>query len=1006
MKRNSSSKNWISVKTLRYALLPIQLLVLIVLWGLPPESAGALQEQSAPQIVERAPHHRVWLHTVQNRLPDGSIQLQTNSWVELRTGLHRWDNGWVETSPRIELFHDGAVVRNLQYQAIFAPNLHSPGAIDLLYPGEERLRGQIVGLAYTEGDKSVLIAEVKDCAAEISGPEDNVLTYRDAFTEFDIAVQYVARRGRFSQNVILNQQLPPPEEYGLTRKATLELLSEFEEFPQLEVRAWQLPDGSIDHDISVGSVHFSPGKAFRAGAEHDKAIRVNKAWNVLSGRNFLIEKVPAARLLEETKHLPPPPPATAGLKRFQADKKLWASRQRGSPELPGTNKAIKPVQMAQLKGESSSGFVLDYELVVGASDFTFKSDTTYHVTGETWFSGNTIIEGGTVIKFTNVLDGCGIVLGWDSTVTCLTAPYRPAVLTSMHDDTVGEILPWSTGTPTPATNASFYLYPCTGTGSELKHIRVSYAYCGIGYDWGTGHHDLRHAQFVKCHTPVWGELVTLYMGNVLLYDSALAIGGADLEAVVEHATIHKCSELTYDNSIFAFTNCLFVQVTNWGNSTITTNTVHCTDDAGVFQTVGAGAHYQAEGSGLRDAGTTNIDANLRQDLLKLSTYPPLVYSNCYFPYSLDLVPRAVRDSDAPDLGYHYDPVDYAVGGTKLTNASITLKPGTVLAVFDPQNGDSYGVVLFNASSFKSEGTPIDPCWIVRYNTVQELATTNWGRNDSAIMSTWFTETTAPSAMFRFTQWSTSAKDSKHFRGYYGNSAPVSFQDCQFLGGEIYLNKPSTYFTNCLFDRVYFQTLNSSGKYADLTMQNNLFRGGYCGLTRLGTSTNVWRFYDNLFDNTTITQRVNAVVIHDYNAYVTNCSRLTNTAANDIILTSTSLDYQAGPLGAYYYPTNGGLLSRLLNSGSVTNAGLVGLYHYTTTTNQSKEANSRLDIGYHFVAVNASGNPVDTDGDTMPDYLEDANGNGQADAGETDWQSYNSPNGLTGNPGLQIFTPLR
>jgi hypothetical protein len=39
-----------------------------------------------------------------------------------------------------------------------------------------------------------------------------------------------------------------------------------------------------------------------------------------------------------------------------------------------------------------------------------------------------------------------------------------------------------------------------------------------------------------------------------------------------------------------------------------------------------------------------------------------------------------------------------------------------------------------------------------------------------------------------------------------------------------------------------------------------------------------------------------------------------------------------------------------------------------------------------VAVDSSGNPIDTDGDGIPDYEEDANGNGVVDSGETDWQS--------------------
>ena len=43
----------------------------------------------------------------------------------------------------------------------------------------------------------------------------------------------------------------------------------------------------------------------------------------------------------------------------------------------------------------------------------------------------------------------------------------------------------------------------------------------------------------------------------------------------------------------------------------------------------------------------------------------------------------------------------------------------------------------------------------------------------------------------------------------------------------------------------------------------------------------------------------------------------------------------------------------------------------------------LDIGYHYVAVDASGNPLDIDSDGVPDYLEDAQWNGLPDL----WQWY-------------------
>jgi hypothetical protein len=66
----------------------------------------------------------------------------------------------------------------------------------------------------------------------------------------------------------------------------------------------------------------------------------------------------------------------------------------------------------------------------------------------------------------------------------------------------------------------------------------------------------------------------------------------------------------------------------------------------------------------------------------------------------------------------------------------------------------------------------------------------------------------------------------------------------------------------------------------------------------------------------------------------------------------------------------------------------------------------VDIGYHYVAVDTNGNSIDTDGDGIPDYLEDANGNGLVEYSETSWTSYNSANGLTTANGLQVFTPLK
>jgi hypothetical protein len=110
------------------------------------------------------------------------------------------------------------------------------------------------------------------------------------------------------------------------------------------------------------------------------------------------------------------------------------------------------------------------------------------------------------------------------------------------------------------------------------------------------------------------------------------------------------------------------------------------------------------------------------------------------------------------------------------------------------------------------------------------------------------------------------------------------------------------------------------------------------------------------------------------------------------------------LGAYYQATNG----PLINKGSTT-ADQLGLYQYTVTTNlvgglEIKETNSVVDLGYHFVAVDSNGIPIDTSGDGTADYLADVNGNNSGGTGS--WTNYISPNGLNGANGLMVFTPLK
>jgi hypothetical protein len=148
-----------------------------------------------------------------------------------------------------------------------------------------------------------------------------------------------------------------------------------------------------------------------------------------------------------------------------------------------------------------------------------------------------------------------------------------------------------------------------------------------------------------------------------------------------------------------------------------------------------------------------------------------------------------------------------------------------------------------------------------------------------------------------------------------------------------------------------------------TFRNCTFHGGTNVLDQEAGGT--WTFKDNIFDQTGIFTNVTGFN-HDYNGYTTNSARLLPYGAHDVVLSTTTVGYQSSWLGNYYLPTN----SPFIDKGSLTNAAQIGLYHYTTLTNQTVEATNKLDIGFHVVATDANGNPLDADGDGWPDYFED------------------------------------
>ena len=430
----------------------------------------------------------------------------------------------------------------------------------------------------------------------------------------------------------------------------------------------------------------------------------------------------------------------------------------------------------------------------------------------------------------------------------------------------------------------------------------------------------------------------------------------------------------------------------------------------IFQTVGAGYHYLAQHSVYRNAGATNINPALAADLKKRTTYPPLDLTND-FTVSTTLAPQAQRDTDTPDLGYHYDPLDYCWTTLNLTNATVTLTNGVAVGIYG-----EVGIAMQSGGNFVSEGAPKVLNRLVRYNAVQEQPVL-WGTNFQRLFR-FHWSTVTPLARLRFTDLPMLAGPPVPrmiWNGGY-NSATLSFSDCLLRGAALFVYNPdpamtvTVALTNNFADRVHFnitQGYTNTVYPVSFYLRNNLFLNGTVELSYFNTNSSVWGIYDNLFDTValTVTNNLgnpNISPLNSNNGYH-NTQSLAASGAGDVTL--TTMDYQPGPLGNYYYPTNGTNLFLLVNAGSRA-ADVAGLYHFTTTTNQAKEAATTVDIGFHYVAVDGSSIPADTDGDGFQDYWQDRNGNGAYDSSldETDWQTSN--NGTGGGPGLQTFTPLK
>ena len=479
-----------------------------LLYGQQPANSGnapALPSPTPYVIVQQDANSQVWRRVDYETLPSGKTVPHIHQYTELATGLNHLVNGqWVASKEEIDISPDGnsAAATNGQHQVYFPGDI-AQGVIELVTPDGKQLQSRPIGLSYDDGSNTVLIAILTNSPGYLFSA--NQVIYPNAFTGVQADLLYTYTKAGFEQDIILRAQPPTPESFGLNpQTARLQVLTEFFNPPQPTVSATTVSTDAgdlTDDNLDFGTMQMGRGNAFLLGT-NSPSVAVKQQWVLAGGRQLLVEEVPVMSIADELSQLPlpqtasikaSPPLDVVSIKRLLPAKRLATVPDR---QLVRVAQAVPP----------SQGLVLDY-LTINSSqtNYTFRGDTTYYISGPVNLYGTNTFEGGTVIKYTNTpsnyVPGPGnraySELGIMTAPQILASAYRPVILTAKDDNSVGETISSSTGDPT-----NYYAYiALDGGGSySLQNMRIAFAQEALGSASGTL--KLTNVQMINCRNGV------------------------------------------------------------------------------------------------------------------------------------------------------------------------------------------------------------------------------------------------------------------------------------------------------------------------------------------------------------------------------------------------------------------------------------------------------------------------------------------------------------------------
>ena len=357
--------------------------------------------------------------------------------------------------------------------------------------------------------------------------------------------------------------------------------------------------------------------------------------------------------------------------------------------------------------------------VVSGRNQTFRAGSTYLIGGPVRLDGAVRFEAGCVIKF---LPGgsAGLELGNEARVAWLATPEAPIVFTASDDDSVGEPVPGSKGTPQATPYADVAL---SVTGARLDadrprwtDFRISHARVALRWTGMTA--ALWHFQVHHSQVGIESTRSTLTLRNGLFHRVTAPFSDLHSSRVDgQQLTLARAETLNRRpvDSTVELLRCVIGEVAD--PQGFTHASPEGNPNAIIPPTVtdafveAAGSLYLPPGSRRIRAGFghTLLDPELAAVLPGMTVLPPETLP-MQVTQALYLKPRPIRDRALTEagginpikLGFHHWAVDYWAEGTTVSNVVVTVAPGTVL-----REAPHRGFRWIGSASLRRETEPVD-----------------------------------------------------------------------------------------------------------------------------------------------------------------------------------------------------------------------------------------------------------------------------------------------------------